>query len=224
MAAIKILFADDHIIVRKGLIALLREEGEFDIVGEAEDGHSAVEKAVKLKPDIVVLDIGIPSLNGLEAAQQIKKQAPDIKILMLTRHENEEYVLKALKIGVSGYLIKKSAPNDLINAIHAAMANEIFLSPSVSTRIISRLIQETADSGVEDKGQVTSLTSREREVLQLIAEGLSNKEIGDKLFISPKTVKVHRSNLMEKLELHNTAEITQYAIRNGFIHIDILPR
>ena len=221
MNVIRILLADDHTIVRKGLAALLREEETFRVVAEAGDGHAAVEKSLEVKPDVVLLDIGIPGLNGLEAAKQIKAGLPGVRILMLTMHETEEYIIRALKIGVCGYLIKKSAPDDLTCAIHAAMAGEIYLSPSISTRVISKLV-ETADSpGPGDR--LDSLTAREREVLQLIAEGLSNREIAEKLFISPKTVKVHRFKMMEKLDLHNTAEITRYAVCNGLIHLDILP-
>jgi DNA-binding NarL/FixJ family response regulator len=219
MRKIRILIAEDHTIVRKGLVALLKEEDRFEVVSEAEDGHMAVKNAIDLKPDIAMIDIGIPSLNGLEAAAKIKREVPDVKILMLTMYENEEYIIKALQIGASGYLIKKSAPDDLINAIYAAMEGEIFLSPSISTKVISSLIRKTAKTD-EPKGKVSRLTPREREILQLIAEGLSNREIAEKLFISPKTVKVHRFNLMEKLGLHNTAEIIQFAIKNGLIHLD----
>ena len=220
MIKIRVLLADDHTIVRKGLCALLEEETDISVIGEAEDGREAVEKAFTLEPDVVVIDIGMPSLNGLEAVKAIKKGRPEMKVLILTMHENEEYITEALRAGVSGYLIKKSVPRDLITAIQLAYKGESFLSPSISTKVINRFIRQNTPSDSEFIDSEITLTTREREVVQLIAEGLTNKEIASNLGISIKTVKNHRSNLMEKLDLHNTAEITQFAIKNGLIILD----
>jgi len=220
MPNIRVLLADDHTIVRKGLCALLEEETDISVIGEAEDGREAVEKALTLEPDVVVMDIGMPSLNGLEAVKAIKKGRPEMKVLILTMHENEEYITEALRSGVSGYLLKKSAPRDLITAIQLAYKGESFLSPAISTKVINRFIRQNTASESESIDSEISLTTREREVVQLIAEGLTNKEIAGNLGISIKTVKNHRSNLMEKLDLHNTAEITQFAIKNGIIILD----
>ena len=191
------------------------------VIGEAEDGHEAVQKAIELEPDVVVMDIGMPSLNGLEAVRLIKKKKPDLRILILTMHDNEEYIIETLKSGASGYLVKKSAPRELTAAIRIANKDETFLSPSISTKVINRFIRQTS-SGLGETKPENLLTPRERETIQLIAEGHSNKAITDKMGISLKTVKNHRSNLMEKMDLHNTAEITQYAIRKGILILDAL--
>jgi len=220
MYNIRVLIADDHTIVRKGLCALLEEETDISVIGEAEDGREAIEKAFELEPDVVVMDIGMPSLNGLEAVKAIKKGRPEMKVLILTMHENEEYITEALKAGVSGYLIKKSVPKDLIAAIQLAHKGESFLSPSISTKVINRFIRQNITSSSDSINPEKTLTTREREIVQLIAEGFSNKEIAAKLGISTQTVKNHRSNLMEKLDLHNTAEITQFAIKNSLIILD----
>ena len=219
MSKIRVLLADDHTIVRKGLYSLLEDEEDITVIGEAEDGYEATQKILELRPDVVIMDIGMPSLNGLEALKVLKKDLPEIKVLILTMHANEEYIIEALKSGACGYLLKKSAPGELTSAIRIANAGETYLSPSITTKVINRFIQETSMGSV--KGHVDIVpTTREREIIQLIAEGHSNKEIADKLTISLKTVKNHRSNLMEKLSLHNPAEITQYAIRNGILILD----
>jgi DNA-binding NarL/FixJ family response regulator len=215
---IKIILADDHTLVRKGLIALL-EDTDIQVVGEAEDGREVLEKAQKLSPDVVVMDISMPSLNGLEATRQLKKSCPDIKVLVLTMHSNEEYVYETLKAGASGYLIKRSAPRDLITAIKAAHKGEYFLSPSISGAVIQKFLKHSDGDPAESNTGLNALTPREREVLQLIAEGLSNPRIADKLCVSLKTVKTHRANLMEKLDLHNTAELTRYAIHAGLVQL-----
>lgn len=222
MADIKIVLADDHTIVRKGIRSLLDEEPDIEVVGEAENGHEAVETVARLQPDVAILDIGMPSLNGLEATKLIKKAHPGTHVLILTMHDNEEYIAETLKAGASGYLIKKSAPRELINAIRVAFRGETYLSPSISTKVVNRFIRISSSVPLPDTPGDSALTPREREIIQLIAEGFSNKEIADKLFISAKTVKNHRSNLMEKLDLHNTAEITQYAIRKGIVILDSL--
>ena len=219
MKKIKVVIVDDHTIVRKGLVSLLDDEEDIDVIGEAEDGHEAIRTVEKLNPDVVIMDIGMPSMNGLEAVRLLKKERPAIRILILTMHANEEYIIEALKSGACGYLIKKSAPRELTSAIRIADAGEMYLSPAIATKVVNRFMTETA---IHHNGQKKEdvLTSREREIIQMIAEGKSNKEIADKLSISLKTVKNHRSNMMDKLNLHNTAEITQYAIKTGILILD----
>lgn len=219
MKQIKVLLVDDHTILRKGLVSLLEDENDISVIGEAEDGIEATRKVRELHPDVVVMDIGMPSLNGLEALKILRKEIPHIKILLLTMHANEEYILEALKSGACGYLLKKSAPNELTSAIRIAYSGETYLSPSIASTVINRFVIESSKG--MSKGDISSKpTAREREIIQLIAEGKSNKEIADKLIISLKTVKNHRSNLMEKLGLHNTAEITRYAIQNNILILD----
>lgn len=218
MNKIRVLLAEDHTIVRKGIRSLLDEEPRIEVVGEAENGREAVDQAKTLEPDIVVMDHTMPLLNGLEATRQIRKSLPETRILILTMHTNEEYVFQFLQAGAAGYLVKQTAPDDLVSAIHAIYGGESFLSPAISRVVIDQYVQ----SG-EQKGRAAStstLTEREREVLQLIAEGFTNQAIGQQLQISVKTVGVHRLNLMQKLDLHNLAGLTKYAIRNGIIGLD----
>ncbi|MGB2905761.1 MAG: response regulator transcription factor [Candidatus Aminicenantaceae bacterium] len=215
MKGIKVVLADDHTIVRKGLRSLLDAEVDMDVIGEAGDGKEAIELVGQLKPHIVVMDIGMPVLNGLEATRRIIKKHPDTKVLILTMHTNEEYVFEILQAGASGYIIKKAAPTELVAAIRAVKQGESFLSPSISKKVIEEYLQRAGEEKREDAFDL--LTDREREVLQLIAEGLSTREIAEKLFISTKTVETHRMHMMEKLDLHGTADLTRYAIRKGIV-------
>ncbi|MFA9452641.1 MAG: response regulator [Candidatus Aminicenantaceae bacterium] len=215
MKGIKVVLADDHTIVRKGLRSLLDDEGDINVIGEAGDGKEAIELVEQLKPHIVVMDIGMPVLNGLEATRRIIKKHPDTKVLILTMHTNEEYVFEILQAGASGYIIKKAAPTELVAAIRAVKQGESFLSPSISKKVIEEYLQRAGEEKWEDAFDL--LTDREREVLQLIAEGLSTREIAEKLFISTKTVETHRMHMMEKLDLHGTADLTRYAIRKGIV-------
>ena len=215
----KVLLAEDHTIVRKGLRSLLDKETGIEVVGEAEDGREAIVKAKKLHPDIVVMDIAMPGLNGLEATRQIKKRFSDIKIIILTMHANEEYILQSLKAGASGYLVKKAAPAELISAINAVHKGHSFLSPSISRMVIDEYIRRSKEISEGEEG-FEQLTVREREVLQLIAEGRKTREIAELLYISIKTVETHRSHIMNKLDIHSTAELTRYAIRKGIISSD----
>lgn len=219
MEKIRVLLAEDHTIVRKGLCSLLDKETGIEVVGEAEDGREAIVKAEELHPDVVVMDIAMPGLNGLEATRQLKKRFPDMKILILTMHANEEYVLKSLKAGASGYLVKKAAPTELISAINAVHLGHSFLSPSISRTVIDEYIRRSEEISVGEEG-FEQLTVREREVLQLIAEGRKTREIAELLYISIKTVESHRSHIMDKLDIHSTAELTRYAIRKGIISSD----
>ena len=216
---LRVLVADDHTIVRKGLCSLLEMEEGIVVVGEAEDGREALSKIDSCRPDVVLLDISMPGLNGIETTRRLRRQHPEIKIVILTMHLNEEYIFEALRAGASGYLLKRTAPTDLISAIHAAHRGESYLSPSVSRKVIDQYIQQGGDRA-ELHDPFDTLTSREREVLQLIAEGRSTSAISSLLFISVKTVESHRSNLLRKLQVKSTAELTQYAVRKGLIGLD----
>ena len=215
---VRVLLAEDHTIVRKGLRSLLNGEAGIEMIGEAEDGREAVEKVQQLLPDVVLMDITMPSLTGLEATRQIKKRFPEVKVVILTVHANEEYIFQILRAGASGYLVKQAAPTELLSAIQAAYRGESFLSPSISRKVIEEYIQQA--EATAEKDSYDQLTDREREVLQLIAEGHSNREIAELLHISVKTVETHRAHLMDKLDIHSTAKLTQYAIRKGVIRAD----
>jgi len=215
----RVLLVEDHTIVRKGLRSLLDKETGIKVVEEAEDGREAILKAEELYPDVVVMDIAMPGLNGLEATRQIKKRFPDIKIIILTMHANEEYILQSLKAGASGYLVKKAAPVELISAINAVHKGNSFLSPSISRTVIDEYIRRSKEISEGEEG-FEQLTVREREVLQLIAEGRKTREIAELLYISIKTVETHRAHIMNKLDIHSTAELTRYAIRKGIISSD----
>jgi DNA-binding NarL/FixJ family response regulator len=219
MDNIKVLLADDHTIVRKGLRSLLDGEKGIRVVAEAEDGREAIKKAEKLHPDVVVMDITMPGLNGIEATRQLKKRFPQMKILILSMHKNEEYILQTLQAGASGYLIKKAAPSELVLAIHAAQRNEFFLSPQVSKRVIENYVLNVERISVGEN-KYKKLTAREREVLQLIAEGHKNRDIAELLSVSVKTVEVHKANMMDKLNIRSTAKLAQYAIRKELLPND----
>lgn len=219
MNKIKVVIAEDHTIVRKGLCALLEGESDIEVIGEAENGREAIKIVEKLLPDVVVMDIAMPGLNGLETTRQLKKRIPKLKILILTMHDNEEYIFETLRAGASGYLIKRSAPNELISAIQSVYRDESFLSPAISKKVIAGFVQRGGAAAIEDE-DYQKLTAREREVLQLIAEGHANREISRLLHISIKTVESHKAHIMEKLDIRNIAELTQYAIRKGLISLD----
>ncbi len=218
MTKIRVLLAEDHTIVRKGIRSLLDDQANIEVIGEAEDGREAIEKVEELSPDIILMDNTMPILNGLEATRQIKKRFPEVKILILTMHTNEEYIFQFLRAGASGYLVKQTAPTELVPAIEAVCRGDSFLSPSISRTIIDEFVRQAEATGKWDS--YDSLTDREREVLQLLAEGFSSKEIADHLHISVKTVGVHKINLMHKLNLHSQSELTKYAIRKGIISLD----
>jgi two-component system response regulator NreC len=216
MSKIRVLLADDHTIVRQGLRALLDSQEDIEVVGEAEDGRQAFEKTKELIPDIVVIDITMPNLNGIEATRQIKKLNPEIKVLVLTVHDNEEYIHQILQAGASGYLLKESAVTDLVSAINAVKKGGIFLSPAISKVVVKDYIRH-AGEGTGDFDSLNILTNREREVLQLIAEGHTNREVAHLLKLSVKTVDVHRSHIMEKLNIHDVTGLVKYSIRKGLI-------
>lgn len=214
MSNIRVLLAEDHTIVRKGLISLLKDEMGIEVIGEAENGREAINKVEELMPDIVVMDISMPLLNGLDATRQIKKRFPDVIVLILTMHIDDAYIFEVMQAGASGYIIKKAVPTELVSAIQAVYQGDIYLSPKVSKKVIQEYLKQV-DSGKEKIEP--KLTDREREVVQLIAEGNSNRKIGESLFISVKTVESHRAKIMGKHNLHSTADITRYAIRKGIV-------
>jgi two-component system response regulator NreC len=215
---IRIVLADDHTVLREGIRSLLEDQPDMQVVGEAEDGRAVVQLAAELQPDVILMDIAMPRLNGLEATRQIKKRFPEVKVLILTVHSDEEYIRQILRAGASGYLVKQAAPNELISAIEAIQRGESYLSPSVSKKVVQEYVQHAAGSTEEDSHE--RLTDREREVLQLIAEGNSTRDIAELLHMSVKTAETHRARLMRKLDIHSTAELTQYAIRKGVISLD----
>jgi two-component system response regulator NreC len=213
MEKIRVLLAEDHTIVRQGIAALLGVESDMEVVGEASNGWEAIESAKKLIPDVVVMDISMRHLNGLEATREIKKLYSSIKVLVLTMYDNEEWVFQILKAGASGYLIKDSAMTDLISAIRAIHQGDSYLSPSISKKVIEEYIRK-AELG-DKKGIEDLLSGREREILQLIAEGHSVPQIASLLYISRKTVEAHKTHIMEKLNIHDKVGLIKYAIRTG---------
>ena len=213
---IRILLADDHTVVRQGLRALLEAEPDIEVVGEAETGRQAVQMTRKLLPEIVVMDIAMPLLNGLEATRQITKDVPEAKVLVLSSYNDDEYVHQLTEAGAAGYLLKQTAAADLIKAVHEARRGNAFFSPAISKRLLDHY-RETFLRGVPVRKRTELLTSREAEVLQLIAEGKANKQIAAELCISIKTVEKHRQQVMNKLNIHDIAGLTRYAITNGVI-------
>ena len=213
MKKIRVLLAEDHTIVRQGIAALLGTESDMEVVGEASNGLEAIELAKKLSPEVILMDIGMRQLNGLEATREIKRLFPSMKILILTMHENEEWIFQILKAGASGYLIKDSAMTDLTSALRAVYQGDSYLSPSISKMVIEEYIRK-AESG-EKKGVEDLLSGREREILQLIAEGNSIPQISNLLCISKKTVEAHKTHIMEKLNIRDKVGLIKYAIRTG---------
>lgn len=212
---IRILLADDHNVVRKGLCLLLESHPGLKVIAEASNGREAVAMAEAHKPDVAVLDVGMPMLNGIEAARQISGKLPHTKLVFLSMHSDEAYVLKALKAGAHAYLLKDSAEYDLINAIKAVSEGKAFFSPAISKMLVEDYIRRMRDRDVEDSYEL--LTTREREILQLFAEGKSVKDIAALLDLSLYTVETHRSNIFQKLNLHSVAELILYAVRKGVI-------
>jgi two-component system response regulator NreC len=215
MNKISVLLVDDHTIVRKGLRSLLDAEADIEVIGEAEDGREAVEQVGRLRPQVVVMDITMPGLNGLEATRQITERFPQVQVVVLTMHTAEEYIFQILRAGASGYVVKRAAPSELISAVRAAYRGESFLGPAVSKTVIEEYLRQA--EALAGENSYETLTPREREVLQLLAEGHSNRRIAELLCLSVKTVQSHRANLMRKLDIHSIAELTQYAIRKGVI-------
>ncbi len=215
MKQTRILLADDHTIMRKGLRLLLERQAGFQVIGEAADGRETVELTDTLRPDVVVLDIAMPNLNGIEAARQIALKQPSTAVVILSMHSDESYVLRALKAGARAYLLKDSAESDLIGAIQAVTEGKAFFSPAISKTLADDYVRRLQQRGVDDSYEL--LTTRERELLQLVAEGKSNKDIANLLSLSLYTVETHRGNIMQKLNLHSVPELILYAVRKGVI-------
>jgi len=212
---VKVLLADDHTIVREGILSLLQAHAEIMVVGTAENGHEAVEKARRSFPDVVVMDIAMPLLNGIEAARQLKKIVPQTKVIVLTMYADEEYVLRALQAGVRGYLLKRSAASELLQAIRTVEHGDFYLSSDISHVVIERFL-----SSPTPLEEAVALSQRERQILQLVAEGHTNRQIAASLGITPKTVDTHRTRLKTKLGIHDTPGLVRYAIRKGIVQAD----
>jgi two-component system response regulator NreC len=212
---IRLLLVDDHAVVRSGLKMLLANESNMEIVGEAANGAEAVARAGSVRPDVILMDIGLPDMTGIEAARAIKSLHPNVAIVALTIHEDEEYFFNMLDAGASGYVPKRAAPEELLTAIRTAAQGEVYLYPSLAKLLVKDYLSQ--DRVAENKAVLDELTSREQEVLTHLAEGASNEKIAAALVISPKTVERHRENIMRKLNLHSRAELVRYAIRKGII-------
>jgi DNA-binding NarL/FixJ family response regulator len=215
MSKVRILLADDHELVRKGLRLLLERQADLEVVGEAGDGREAVRLAEQLTPDLVIMDIAMPQLNGLDAAAQILRREPRIQVIFLSMHSDEAYLARALNAGAKGYLLKDSAEADLLRAVETVAQGRPFFSPAITATLLEDYMRQLQQRGVQDTYDL--LTDREKEVLQLLAEGKSNKDVATLLNLSPYTVETHRTHIMQKLNLHNTAEIVLYAVRKKII-------
>jgi DNA-binding NarL/FixJ family response regulator len=214
LGKLRLLIGDDHTLMRQGLRKILEERPDWEIVAEAGDGRTAVQQTLALQPDVAVLDIGMPLLNGIEACAQIVRKLPGVQVLILSMYSDEAYVTQAVRAGARGYLLKDSAGADLIGAIAAVAAGKSFFSPPVAKVVLDDYARRLADKGMD---RYDSLSEREREIFQLVAEGHSTKEIAEMLSVSPTTVETHRAHILQKLDIHNTAELVLYAVRRGVI-------
>lgn len=215
MGKIRVLVVDDHTIVREGVHILLEAQSDIEVVGEAADGQEALVRARELQPEIALVDIAMPGLNGLELTRALKRDWPQISVIILTMYESDEYFFQVLDAGASGYVLKKAASADLVAAVRAVHAGDVFLYPSVARRLVSDYLTRVKSG--EEQNSYDGLTPREREVLKLIAEGHTNQAIAEKLVISPSTVQTHRTRIMQRLNLHNRVELIQYAVRKGLL-------
>ena len=212
---VRIALADDHTLVREGLRKIIEAQPGWQVVSEAADGRQAVSQALELKPDVLIVDLAMPQLSGVDAIQQIVRRLPSTRVLVLSMHADEVYVTRALRAGAHGYLLKDSAGTDLLRAVTALCQNKSYFSPAVSRVMLDDYVRQLAERGITDR--FDTLSEREREVFQLIAEGRVNKEIAEILGLSPSTVETHRSRIMEKLDVHSAVEIVLYAVRKGII-------
>ncbi|KAA3665173.1 MAG: DNA-binding response regulator [Chloroflexi bacterium] len=221
MSKIRLLLVDDHAVVRSGLRMLLEAQPDMEIVGEATSGSEAVHMVQREKPDVVLMDVQMPGSNGIDATKQIKRVMPETAVLTLTMYENEQYFLEMLKAGASGYVPKRAAPDELVDAIRTVYGGDVFLHPSMANMLVQNYLgTEDSKSKPKEEDELDKLTPREREVLIQIAEGLTNAEIAKKLCISVKTVDRHRENMMQKLNIHNRIDLVKFAIKKGLISLD----
>ena len=218
MPKVRILVADDHALIRLGIVGLLNAQPDMEVVGEAGSGEGALQETMAGSPDIVLMDIGMPGLNGLEATREIRKRFPDVRVLILTVHDREDYLFQALRAGAAGYILKGADVQELLSAIRHVYHGEMYLYPTVTKKLLADYLRR-AESG-EDHASYDNLSGREREVLRLIAQGKTTPEIAGMLYLSPHTVQTHRDHIMEKLNLHRKAELIKYAIRKGLVDAD----
>ncbi|HEX8982154.1 MAG TPA: response regulator transcription factor [Ktedonobacterales bacterium] len=212
---IRVLLADDHTILRAGLRMMLDAQPDIEVIGEASDGRQALAEAQRLQPHVVLMDITMPEMNGIEATRQIKRALDSTRVLILTMHENEEYLFQVLRAGASGYILKEAAGTELISAIRIVFSGRFYMSPSAQSMMVGDYLQRVRSG--EERDSYSALTEREREILKLVAEGHTNNQIAERLFISPKTVDTHRTHIMDKLNLHSRAELVKYAMRRGLL-------
>jgi len=215
--SVKILLADDHKIIRDGLKSLIEKHPGMDIVGEAENGRHAIQLAVELKPDVVVMDVTMPDLNGMDATRQLVAEYPEVKIIALSMHDDRRFVAGMLKAGAAGYVLKNSAFSELTTAINTVLANQKYLSPKITTVVTRDYVSQLKS---QESSPLQLLTNRERQVLQLLAEGKTTKQIAGDLFVSVKTIETHRQNIMKKLEINNLPDLVKCAIREGLVSLD----
>jgi two-component system, NarL family, response regulator NreC len=215
MPPTRVLIADDHPLIRSGLRALLGREKEFEVVGEAADGYQALELVEQLRPDVVMLDVSMPRLNGIDVAKKIAETTPSTRIIIVSIHSDESYVLRALKAGAKGYLLKASPEGDILNAVRAVAAGQAYLSPEMSRLLVEEYVREMRYRGVEDSYDLLSI--REKEILQLLASGTSNRDIAEMIHVSVATVETHRTNIFQKLGIHSLPELILYAVRKGLL-------
>jgi DNA-binding NarL/FixJ family response regulator len=212
---LRILLGDDHTLVRQGVRKIIEEHQDWQVIGEAQDGRELVRKALEEEPDLVIMDVAMPLLNGIEATRQIVRKQPAVRILVLSMHADEAYIIQALQAGARGYLLKDSADAELVRAVTAVAEGKSFFSPNVAAIMLDDYVRHLAEKGIADR--YSALSEREREVFQLVAEGHSNKEVANLLCVSPATVETHRAHILQKLDLHSTAELVLYAVRRGVI-------
>ncbi|MBI2170604.1 MAG: response regulator transcription factor [Chloroflexi bacterium] len=219
MSNIRLLVADDHTLFRRGIVGLLTAQADMEVVGEVGRGEEAVREAIEVSPDVVLMDIGMPGMNGLDATKEIRKQAPKVQVLMLTMHDREDYLFQALRAGAAGYVLKGADVQDLLSAIRSVNSGEVYLYPTVTKKLLADYLRRV-ESG-EDRASYDGLTDREREVLGLIAQGKTLPEVAQALYLSLHTVQTHRDHITKKLDLHTKAELIKYAIRKGLVTPDI---
>lgn len=215
MAKLRLMIGDDHTLMRQGLRKILEERHDWEIVAEAGDGRTAVREALTLQPDVAILDIGMPLLNGIDATAQIVRKLPSVQVLILSMHDDEAYVTRAVRAGARGYLLKDSAGADLIAAVAAVASGKSYFSPLVAKVVLDEYVRRLADKGIVDRYE--SLSEREREIFQLVAEGRSTREVAELLSVSSATVETHRAHILQKLDVHNIAELVLFAVRRGVI-------